>query len=140
MKAQSAMETIILATVLLLMTVPAAFLIISVAKSSQHEIRQGQISKIGNDIISTSEKVYYQGTPSKITLEEAFPEGITNISTSSHGSFNELLFIMELDSKHSEISFPSKVKLEGNFGSGFSRGIKKVIIEAADGYVRISIK
>lgn len=145
MRAQSAMESIILAAALLLLTVPASFLILSFSKSSEAEISQNQINKVGTDISSISEKVYYQGYPSRITIKEIFPAGITRISIVKNWADgqNELVFMTSLNSEKSEISFPFKVNIAGEFPpESYGKGLKTIKIETVDNstpYVRIAI-
>ena len=39
-----------------------------------------QIDKIGSDVITNAEKIYFLGTGNRLTLKYTFPEGIENLS------------------------------------------------------------
>ncbi len=146
MKAQVSIEYIMVALIIAALVIPTAYLVLTFSKSSEREIKGSQINKIGNDMVKTAEKVYYQGYPSRITIDAAFPSGITNVTISKDWDLrqNEVVFKTYIDSKSAEFSFPSKVNIAGYFPpESFSEGQKSIRIEAIDNttpYVLISIK
>ena len=94
MKAQVSMEYILLALLTLLLVVPTAYFMMNSSKGSEAQVRDAQIQRIGNDIISNAEKLYYQGAPSRLSLKEQLPDGVTEISIvpdPAHKNF-ELIF------------------------------------------------
>lgn len=145
MKAQVSMEYVIVVFIVALLIIPAVYLIYSFSKSSETELRQIQINKVGNEIVRTAEKVYYQGAPSRIVLEESMPEGITQIRIEKDWNLNqnELVVDTYFNSKSSQFSFPSKVNIAGSFPpKSYGRGLKKIRIEAVENttpYVLITI-
>lgn len=145
MKAQVAMEYVIVVFMVALLIIPAVYLIYSFSKSSETELMQSQVNKIGNEIVRTAEKVYYQGAPSRIVLDESMPEGVTLIKIEKDWDLNqnELVFDTYFGSKSSQFSFPSKVNIAGSFPpESYAGGLKKIRIEAVENttpYVMISI-
>ncbi len=145
MKAQVSMEYSMIAVTIALKVIPLAFIAFSFSKSSSAEISQGQINKLGDDIVKTSEKIFYQGYPSRITLEGTMPDGVTEIRIDKdwNSGQNELVFVTYFNSVSSEFSYPSRVNIAGDFQSeSFSPGQKRIRIESVDDstpYVLITI-
>ncbi len=145
MKAQVSLEYSMVAFVIALIVIPIAYIAFSFSKSSGIEISRGQIDRMGNDIVNTAEKVYYQGYPSRITIEETMPDGVSSIRIDKDWSLgqNELVFVADFNSKLSEAAFPSKVNIAGSFPpAAISPGKKKIRIESVDNttrYVLITI-
>lgn len=91
-----------------------------------------QLTNCANKIISNSESVFYDGIPSKATIECYLPENIQDVEISD----NDLIFTIQTNSGLNKISFSSKVPITGSI-TAFS-GINKVKIEAQEDSVTIS--
>ncbi len=145
MKGQVSMEYVMVATFIALIVIPIAFLAFSFSRTSSAEIGLGQIDKMGNDIVKTAEKVFYQGSPSRITIIATMPDGVENIRIDKDwdSGQNELVFTTVLGSGINELAFPSKVNIAGSFTpESITSGQKSIRIESIDNstsYVLITI-
>lgn len=141
-KGQYSVEFMLVAAFSLLMV----FVIINVMQSeyqaNQDSIKMSQIDKVAREIVYNAERIYYQGKPSKITLEVQLPEKIRNINISQR----EITFYYESIDNIVEITRVSSVYFTSppNYSSSsssnlsFKAGIHYVTIEALDDSVNIS--
>lgn len=136
-KGQAAIEYMLVAGVIGLMVLPAAYLFYRYSSSSADEIDRAQLDKLGREIASTAEQVYYQGPPSRTQLEGRMPKNVQNISIV--GDWNsraqQLLILAKSGDSVADFSFPTPVNINGSFngsllGISASPGIKKINIEA----------
>ncbi|MDD5086151.1 MAG: hypothetical protein PHV16_00175 [Candidatus Nanoarchaeia archaeon] len=141
-RGQAAVEYLLVGALLVLVILPTIYFFYSYSHSSQEEIKKGQITKVGNDLVDITEQVYYLGYPSKVTVESTMPEGIVGIEVWEN---NELVFFLEDGSQipfQSNVNITSNRKCTGicksNFTSEFySPGLKRIVIEAKQDYVLI---
>lgn len=136
-KGQAAFEYILVAAVIGIMIIPAAYLFFSYSHSSADQIDKAQLDQLGRNIVAEAEKVYYQGPPSRTELEARMPPNVLNISII--GDWNtgtqELLIKSGGPNGVSEFTYPSKVNIKGSFNGSMrdisvGAGIKKIEIEA----------
>jgi len=142
-RAQAAIEYLLVGTMVSFIIIPTLYIFYAYSHTSNEEIRQSQLNKVGADIVSIAEQVYYLGEPSKVTIDATMPEGIVGIEVWKN---QELVFFLN---DGSEVSFMSKVNIttnqhcygtrcQGNFTKRFhSPGLKSIIIEAKNGHVFI---
>jgi len=125
-----------------LVILPTMYIFYAYSQTSNEEVKQGQLNKVGTDIVDIAEQVYYLGESSKITIDEAMPEGIIGIEIWEN---QEVVFFLQ---DGSEIAFKSNVNIttnqhclgrcHGNFTKRFySPGLKHIIIEAKADHVFI---
>ncbi len=131
--AQASMEYIMIAGLVALVIIPTTFIFYRYASDSAEEIDRAQIDKLGRDIVSTAETVYYLGEPSRIVISERLPKNVRNISVEQDPATGTYLF--EISVSHggtiSVFSFPTKVNIFSAFSSeDFNAGVKNVRIEA----------
>jgi|SRR3989339_1455246 len=145
-RAQASMEYIMIVAVITIIVIPTIWVFYSYSQSSTQQLSYGQVERIGNDIVNNAEKIYYQGPPSKITLEETMPGKVENITIISdwgaNPHVNEIVFYINMNGKLSESVFSSKVNINGTFTqASFSEGVKKVVLEAkkAGGIVYVDV-
>lgn len=100
--------------------------------SIRDSIKMNQVSSLASKIISSSERVFYAGEPSKTVVSGYLPEGVDEIQIIE----NSLIFTVETGSGISKISFSSNVPILGTLES--SKGLKKIKIEAKENHVEIS--
>ena len=136
-KGQASFEYILTAAVIGIMILPAAYLFFRYSQSSGDQIDKAQLDKLGRDIISNAERVYYQGGPSRIELEARMPKGVQNISIiGDWGSGAQMLIISAAtEGIITDFPYPSSVNINGSFNYSLYEisigpGIKKVSIEA----------
>lgn len=136
-KGQAAFEYMLIAGVIGIMVLPAAYLFYKYSISSADEIDNAQLDKLGREIASTAEKVYYQGPPSRTELEGRMPKNVRNISIV--GDWNsraqQLLIRAKSGDSVADFSYPTSVNINGSFNGSLyevtvGAGIKKITIEA----------
>jgi len=91
-----------------------------------------QIDNFAKKVISTAERVYYEGSPSKATIEVYLPEQVDNISIID----NNLVVTFQTREGESISAFKSNVPINGTISS--NSGVRKIIITAKENYVEIS--
>lgn len=116
----------------LVLIIPLLITYLSYSQNAEEQIIGNQIYKIGNEIISKSEEIYYYGEPSKTTLRVIFPKNIKEINFQS----NEIIFKIKTTSGISEEVFFSKVPITGLISN--HEGIHNIIIESKGDSVWLS--
>src|SRR3989344_4199393 len=109
MKAQVSFEYILVAAIVAMIAIPATYTFYKYSQGSQSEIRESQAVKFGRDTVNTAELIYYQGPPSRITLEQTLPEGVRNISIlqdwDADPRVNELVITADLGTGQNDFAF-----------------------------------
>ena len=146
-KTQFAMEHIAMIGFGILIIIPMVYLFSTNSLSQSEELITKQIEQIGNKITDNAETIYYMGTPSKITLEEMFPDKIVDIEIVN----NEQLVFYYSD-KNSSRPFLSNVPIDGIYyektgdycedndvwmGACTAAGLKKITLKAEENNVSI---
>ena len=152
MKAQAAMEYLLVAALILIVVIPATYLFFNYSQRSSGQIKEGRVTKMGSDIVNNAETIYYLGEPSRIVLTETMPEGVDELRIDSdwEQGVNELVFVTRFaGGEASDFVFSSKVNLQeagdvlGEFDELDRRpGTKKIRLEAKNGpppYVLVNI-
>ncbi|MBI2176419.1 hypothetical protein HYU40_03685 [Candidatus Woesearchaeota archaeon] len=136
-KGQAAFEYILVAAVIGIMILPAAYLFFRYSHSTADQIDKAQLDQLGRNIVAAAERIYFQGPPSRTELEARMPKNVLNVSVI--GSWNtgmqELVMIAGGANGVAEFPYPSKVNINGSFNGSLHElavgaGIKKVSIEA----------
>jgi len=141
-RAQAAMEYLLVGALVTLVIIPTMYVFYAYSQTSNEEIKQSQLNKVGTDIVDIAEQVYYLGEPSKVTIDATMPSGIIGVEVWKN---REVVFFLN---DGSEVSFKSKVNITtnkpcigrcyGNFTERFhSPGLKSIIIEAKEDHVFI---
>ncbi len=146
MRAQAAMEYLMVIALVMALIVPASYIFYKYAQSSSERIKAGQIDKMGNDIVDSAETIYYLGYPSRQDIDEQMPEGVYNISIFNNWAVepkvNELVFYTRFGGKQSEQVFFSRVNINGSFSKrDWAPGAKVIRVAAVEGtpsYVNIN--
>ncbi|HII29499.1 TPA: hypothetical protein HA317_00350 [Candidatus Woesearchaeota archaeon] len=136
MRGQASFEYIAVTALILLMIVPATYLFYNYSLTSEAQIVEKRIAKVGRDIVNTAEMVYYMGEPAMIVIDEQMPGGVINISVIKDWGvgINELVFYTMFSGELSEHVFVSRVNINGSFdASAMSAGVKHIRIEAKSG-------
>ncbi len=136
-KGQAAFEYMLIAVVIGIMILPAAYMFYRYSSSSAEQIDKAQLDKLGREIVITAEKVYYQGPPSRTELEARMPKGVLNLSIiGDWGTGAQQLMIKAITEQTiTDFPYPSKVNINGSFNGSLNEltigaGIKKISIEA----------
>ena len=80
-KAQSAVEFILLITALLLIAIPAFYLLSDYAFKSSSDVAQVQIRESGQKIVDEAREMYYLGKFSKEIITVNMPDNVRSMST-----------------------------------------------------------
>ncbi len=144
LKAQSALEYLMIIALVLGIIVPTTYLFFRYSSESNVQIVDIQVTQIGRNIIDTAESVYFSGESSRIVLELNMPENVVDAYILAN---RELVFKISSEIGESEAVFFSSVsipitsddilvdctngiKCDLSGIAGF--GLKKVKIEAID--------
>jgi len=111
MKAQSALEYLLIMVLTLGIIVPTIYLIYSYSKQSTEQIIYPQINDIGINIINNAESVYYSGDYSKIVIEVNMPDKINDIYILNN---KELVFNISTALGDNEMIFFTNSNLTSN--------------------------
>jgi len=79
-KAQSALEYLMIIAISLGIIIPTAFLFFKYSSDTNYLVLSSQIDQIGRSMKDTAEIVYFSGEGSKLTIEVNMPKEINNIS------------------------------------------------------------
>lgn len=134
---QVSMEYLFIVALTFAILIPTTYLFYNYSKESSHEITDAQITKLGRNIVDSSETIFYSGEGSRTVLELNMPDNIFGISIIDG---KELVFNTTTTLGVSEIVFFSNVNLT-TLGSNCKanvcwipelpqRGLKKLKIEA----------
>src|SRR3989344_730941 len=136
---QASMEYLMVIALTFAIMVPTTYLFYNYSKESGQQISDAQATKIGRNIVDTSETIFYSGQGSKTIIELNIPDNVRaaqimdgrefvlNISTAF--GISELVFFSGVNmTTESSACFGSVCQLPG-LGNP---GLKKVKIEAID--------
>ena len=136
-KGQSSLEYITLVAITLVIIVPATYLFYNYSRDSTQEISDAQLTRLGREIIDTSEKIFYSGIGSRTVMQINLPEGVTS-GVILDGK--ELVFNITSQVGVSEVVFFSAVNITTDptkctenvctIPLFYSSGLKKIKIEA----------
>ncbi len=132
MKAQVAMEYLIIIGFVAIITIPLVVIFQQHSKQTSEGIASAEIYQISKRISDAAETVYYLGKPSKTTLKVYFPSGIISVSVSN----NEIVFRMPVSGQEDEIVMYSPVNISGNLTT--HEGIHHISVENQGGYIWVS--
>ena len=79
LKAQTAIEYLMIIALTLGLIVPTAYLFFRFSSESNVQIVDAQITQIGRSIIDTAQSVYFSGEGSKIVLEVTMPKNVGDV-------------------------------------------------------------
>ncbi len=96
-------------------------------------IRFNNIAKYADKIISSSERIFLAGEPSRVTELVYLPAGVNSIELIE----NNLIFSVSTSYGVSKVSFPSDVPLDFNGGLSVDKGVKRIQLIAEADRVRI---
>lgn len=87
-KSQSSLEFLTIFSLAFTIILIMSGIFFSYTDEAQQNLDKSQIDKIGNDIISNIEKIYFIGEGNKITMKANFPDNIENLTI--HHTSNSL--------------------------------------------------
>ncbi len=151
MKAQSAIEYLVMVGIALVIIIPLFLIFSNYVQESSEKVLADKLNVIGNEIINNAKEVYYLGEPSKVTLNIDMPDGVQGMSIENPTqSTYFLVFDISGDpTKPKNIDFssedikiecyenPSTICTDGFPSHAYSQGLKKIRLEAEGTSVKI---
>ncbi len=131
---QAATEYIMIVAFAMMVILPATYFFYSYSHATSYRIKESQLNKMAKEILINSEKVYYLGYPSMVTIESQFPDNIKYMQVWRNWSnkTNEINFWVDTGSDVSERSYPGDVNMLGFFDEkSLSEGTKNVKVMAS---------
>ena len=133
-KAQSAIEYLMIIALTLGIIVPTSYLFFRYSSESNIQIVDAQLTEIGRTIIDTAESVYFSGTGSKIVLEINMPKSVYDVEILGNKELVFRLFSEISATGESEVVFFSSIPIaeagDGDLKTIAGSGLKKVRIMA----------
>ena len=133
-KAQAATEYMITSALVLMIILPAVYFFYSFGDTTQKQISNDQVTKIGRDIVNNAESIYYLNYPSQMVIDEQMPTHVEDIAVYRdwNSNFNELRFKLFNGKDYNEVSFKSRVNILGYFSqTAYSPGAKSIRLAAS---------
>ncbi len=129
MRSQVSVEYLVILGVILVIMVPAGFLLFERARQTTDQISSSQVIRIGNDLVNSIIAVYSLGKNSWTTLEVNFPE---NTQAFYVNGDNEIVAEFDTNKGRSEAIFftdiPLQTPFNGNITNEFHSGTFKIKI------------
>jgi uncharacterized protein (UPF0333 family) len=160
-RGQAAVEFLMVVGVAFTMLVPALYLFTQYSSTSNQIVIASQVERIGKEIISSAESVYYYGKNSKSTIKLSFPEKINSIylnpkknktcaedtiTDDTDSCVSELVFNVSIFGGESHFVFYTPINITLNITSEYSMqdavqaGLKSLAIESYGDYINITRK
>ncbi|MBI3034596.1 hypothetical protein HYY72_05550 [Candidatus Woesearchaeota archaeon] len=133
-KAQVATEYMIVSAFVLMIILPAMYFFYTFGDTTQKQISNDQITKIGRDIVNNAESIYYLGYPSQMVIDEQMPANVEDFSIYRdwNGNLNEIRFKLSNGLEYNEVSFKSRVNILGYFDKpSHAQGAKSIRLAAS---------
>lgn len=136
---QASTEYLMITGFVLMLIMLAIYLIYNYAQHSSENIDKAQLDRLGREIVSTAEKVYYMGSPSRMLLEARMPKNVRNVSVIQNWpvGLNVLIFNISIAESGTvqTFAYSSAVNINGTFTAAMgersiSPGIKEINVEA----------
>lgn len=144
MKAQYALEYLMIIAITLMVILPATYLFSTYSRESLSEITDPQVREIGRNIIGNSESVYFSGESSKMVMDVRMPPQVSDIyilynrelvfKTYSEVGDNELVFFSDVN-----ITSDDCVAERCSLSALSESGVKKIKIESVSGGRQVKI-
>ena len=140
-RSQASVEYLIIMGIALFLLVPIITLFYNTTLNTQISASSKEIKLAGTEIISTAEKVYYQGTKSRIKLRLDFPDNLKQVNASDGN--RSLVFSADINGLDTDFVFFSNVPItmygcEGEQNASMKNGgTKFIFVESCGEYVTI---
>jgi hypothetical protein len=96
---------------------------------SAESIQDSRANTIGQDMMNSAETVYYMGYPARLTLQQQFPSGITNITLQQDWSQNINILTIRVRGEK-DIPFCFKVNINASINStAYAPGLRNIRME-----------
>lgn len=158
-KAQASFEYLIIFGIALTLILILGGVFFTYSGEAKEQLDKKQIEKIGREIISNVEKMYFLPEGNKVTIDTSFPQGIENLTIVHFNNsgivfdilnvsyYNEDIFSSELfETKETYIRFNCSYSCQHNYTTNvswfndtslFTQGAKRIQIVSQGDYVSI---
>ncbi|MBN1502092.1 hypothetical protein JW930_00985 [Candidatus Woesearchaeota archaeon] len=109
---QISMEYVILFSFVTIFVIAGLYLFREFAVGASDSITEQRVNKVANFIIDNAREMYYQGAPSKTTLEVDMPDQIANAGVLSSGDEWLLIFVVNTGQGETSFYYESDVALK----------------------------
>ncbi len=123
------------ASIILLVLVPTIYTFYRFADNQNERISSDQIFSFGREVVNTGELVYYQGSPSRITLTQSLPDNVESMEIltdwTTDPRINEFVIAHRVGEVVNDHAFPSQINMVGSFDAAdVTPGVKNARIQA----------
>ncbi|MBN1645448.1 hypothetical protein JW868_00235 [Candidatus Woesearchaeota archaeon] len=140
-RGQVSVEHMITIAIAIFILIPGTALFYSYAKSSNEEVTQKQLTRIGNEIVNTAELVSALGENSRVVLKVSVPNSVQNL-TIDQSEGTEIVFNYTTFSGNNEMMFYTFVNItsiyEPSITDEFHTGLVLIAFENIGDEVRIT--
>jgi hypothetical protein len=153
-KAQAAVEFLIVVGVAFTMLIPSLLLFSQYSSSSSQTIVANQIDRVGRELVSNIETIYYYGKDSRATIKLSFPERINEVYINpkkvdvclneGDGCLTEIVFNVTMNGDYVDFVYFTKVNVTANFTAdntmidAVKEGVKTFVIKSYGTYINVS--
>lgn len=130
-RGQVSLEYLAIFSFAIFLTIPLISIYFIQQNNIQADIVGARANKIANDIVDTSEEVFYMGSPAQKILRVNFPNYIQEVIVAPGG----ISFVIDTGTINFDIFVASSVNLTGNISS--FEGLHVLVIKNEGGYVSI---
>lgn len=128
-RAQASFEFIAIFSIAIIVLIPMIYLFQRYTMQSSDAIQTNKIRAIGEDIANTAETVYYMGYPARLTIQEEFPNLITNMSITSDRAKGVNIISFNITGGR-ELAYFCGVNINASITpNDYSAGLKTIIFE-----------
>jgi type II secretory pathway pseudopilin PulG len=132
MRAQVAMEYLIILGFILALLVPLISLFYNQSAQITKQVNTQQALTLGQKIADAAESVHYLGPPSKFQFQANVPEGIKSVTFSN----KEITFIVDANPGTTDVVVPSSTNITGSIS--ISAGIHLITVQSQGNYVSVN--
>jgi hypothetical protein len=131
-KGQVSIEYLVVFSFVVFFVIVILGVALAYSSSIRDSMRFSQVETYANKIISSSESVFYSGTPSKATIQAYIPEDVQTVEIIE----NSIVITLGSSSGTNKLSYYSKVPISGALSN--NKGIKDIQIVANETSITIS--
>lgn len=135
-EAQAAVEFLMIASISLLLIVPALVLFFDFTRETTYKTLNERVGTIGKTMVETAQSTYYYGNEASEVVDFDFPPKIISLTIVNE---HELVLTLEAEEGNSEIVFYSQPPLSGSFTEeDITEGIKRFKFYNNNGIIEIT--
>jgi len=134
LKAQISMEYLLIMGFVVAAFIPLTMIFYVYTQGSTQEIAAEQLSQIAKDVVDAAESVYYQGTPSQVSMRVYMPSQLQSVTLDG----KNIILEYQTPQGLAEVIETSAVNISGSLPA--TKGTYTLTIKAWDEYVNVSYR